>query len=282
MPELVSQSSFLLFVSLRLIVEASFPLIHCHSGVREGRIEVVVALFEALICRSGETVCGTNTGFMTKYLAILISLIAVSVTVLNVAGFSICGFGRRQAPFMSAKVSHDDYDPESKRIVVFGSTGRTGKKVVERLFNQSSAWPVSKVVCPVRNMPRARALFGPESFRLSLVPCDLESDNFETFVEVLNGADAVVVCSSYTPKEGSLPNLKGSKLIDNLATKRLIDACVAAGVSKVVMVSSLLTNGLNAGQLFNPQYLLLNAFGGVLIQKVCPMSFLADLQSIVK
>jgi hypothetical protein len=56
--------------------------------------------------------------------------------------------------------------------------------------------------------------------------------------------------------------LKGSYKVDNLGAKRVIDSCVEAKVQKVVLVSSLLTNGFRAGQFLNPQYLLLNAFGG--------------------
>jgi hypothetical protein len=56
--------------------------------------------------------------------------------------------------------------------------------------------------------------------------------------------------------------LKGSYKVDNLGAKRIIDACVGAKIPKVILVSSLLTNGFRAGQVFNPQYLLLNAFGG--------------------
>ena len=59
-----------------------------------------------------------------------------------------------------------------------------------------------------------------------------------------------------------MPDLKGSYKIDNLAAKRIIDSCVYANVPKVVLISSLLTNGFKAGQFLNPQYLLLNAFGG--------------------
>ena len=49
--------------------------------------------------------------------------------------------------------------------------------------------------------------------------------------------------------------------------RRLIDACVDARVRKFVLCSSLLTNGPAAGQLLNPQFLLLNAFGGLLTIK---------------
>jgi len=59
----------------------------------------------------------------------------------------------------------------------------------------------------------------------------------------------------------------GAYDIDYLGTKKIIDACVDEGVGKYVLVSSILANGISAGQGLNPQYLLLNAFGGVLFWK---------------
>lgn len=55
--------------------------------------------------------------------------------------------------------------------------------------------------------------------------------------------------------------------IDLLGTNKLVDAAIAAGVPKLVLVSSLLTNGLEAGQALNRNYILLNLFGGVFIAK---------------
>lgn len=66
----------------------------------------------------------------------------------------------------------------------------------------------------------------------------------------------------FYPGGTSLPDLKGSYKVDNLGAKRIIDSCVKGNVRKVVLVSSLLSNGFRAGQFLNPQYLLLNAFGG--------------------
>ena len=68
-------------------------------------------------------------------------------------------------------------------------------------------------------------------------------------------------CFSFTGGKGG-PDFKGSYKVDNLAAKRIIDSCVKGNVPKVVLISSLLTNGFRAGQFLNPQYLLLNAFGG--------------------
>ena len=53
----------------------------------------------------------------------------------------------------------------------------------------------------------------------------------------------------------------------------LVDAAVAQKVGKFVLMSSLLTNGAAVGQAWNPGYVFLNLFGGVLTQKlvVCPL-----------
>ena len=59
--------------------------------------------------------------------------------------------------------------------------------------------------------------------------------------------------------------MQGSYKTDNLAAKRIIDSCVDGNVPKVVLISSLLTNGFRAGQFLNPQYLLLNTFGGTCV-----------------
>ena len=51
-------------------------------------------------------------------------------------------------------------------------------------------------------------------------------------------------------------------------TLHLVDAAKRAGVKKFVLMSSLLTNGRDAGQGTNPNFVVLNLFGGVLDQKL--------------
>ena len=51
-------------------------------------------------------------------------------------------------------------------------------------------------------------------------------------------------------------------------TIALVDAAKKQGVSKFVLMSSLLTNGAAKGQGFNPTFLALNVFGGVLSKKL--------------
>ena len=48
----------------------------------------------------------------------------------------------------------------------------------------------------------------------------------------------------------------------------MVDAAKKAGVKKFVLMSSLLTNGRAAGQGANPNFVILNLFGGVLDEKL--------------
>lgn len=51
-------------------------------------------------------------------------------------------------------------------------------------------------------------------------------------------------------------------------TKNLVDAAKMAGVGSFVLVSSLLTNAKAVGQGSNPNYVVLQLFGGVLEEKL--------------
>ncbi|EFJ47453.1 hypothetical protein VOLCADRAFT_105164 [Volvox carteri f. nagariensis] len=108
-------------------------------------------------------------------------------------------------------------------VFVAGSTGRTGRRVVEQLRRAGFL-----VRAGVRSPEKALALgFG--------------ADRGITIVE----ADVT----------------KGG-------TINLVNAALGSGVNKFVLVSSLLTNAAAVGQATNLNYLFLNLFGGVLIQKL--------------
>ena len=84
-----------------------------------------------------------------------------------------------------------------KRFVVFGSSGKTGSAIVQRLLSENV--PDRQIICPVRNMAKARAVLGPESKSLSVLPCDLNVDEKEKYLSIVSGADAVIICSAYSP-----------------------------------------------------------------------------------
>lgn len=148
--------------------------------------------------------------------------------------------------------------PVAKRVVVFGATGKTGQRVVSNL----QEIPNTEVICAVRSLPKGRSIFGPDTGTLSLLPCDLTADSPAKIASIVKGADACVCAFG-----NSSPSLNGAFEVDYKGTIKTINACIDARVEKYVMISSLLTNGLQSGQLLNPQFLLLNAFGGVLLWK---------------
>ena len=59
-----------------------------------------------------------------------------------------------------------------------------------------------------------------------------------------------------------------------MGTCKLIDAAKAAGIKKVVMVSSILTNGRAWGQEKSPGFVVTNAFGNVLDEKLVAENYL--------
>jgi uncharacterized protein YbjT (DUF2867 family) len=67
---------------------------------------------------------------------------------------------------------------------------------------------------------------------------------------------------------------KAAHEVDNLGTCRLVDAAKRAGVKKIVMVSSILTNGRNWGQADSPGFIVTNAFGNVLDEKLVAENYL--------
>lgn len=56
--------------------------------------------------------------------------------------------------------------------------------------------------------------------------------------------------------------------VDCTGTMRIVDAARELGIKRMVLVTSILTNGAAWGQAFNPAYVGLNLFGLVLIAKL--------------
>jgi nucleoside-diphosphate-sugar epimerase len=133
--------------------------------------------------------------------------------------------------------------------VVFGGTGRTGKIVTEKCLNDPRS---SSVTCAVKDMSKARRLFGRDTERLSLVPCDLSQDSSAKMRNIVRGADTVICAAGYTTLSSLDPF--GALKVDSIGTRKLIDACIDTKVSRFILLSSLLTNGLVAGQLLEEFY----------------------------
>lgn len=70
---------------------------------------------------------------------------------------------------------------------------------------------------------------------------------------------------------------KAAHEVDNLGTIKLIDAAKASGsITKIVLVSSILTNGRGWGQEKSPGFVMTNAFGNALDEKLVAENYLRN------
>lgn len=174
---------------------------------------------------------------------------------------------------------------ESKKVVVAGATGQTGRRILERLAGQ----PGLTVVGGVRNIDKASKTLSESSTvvrgamvqkvgsvntaGVDLKRIDVVQDSVDSIAESLAGATGLVIATGFIPGNPLKMNAE-AHLVDNVGTIRLIDAAKKAGVKKVVMVSSILTNGRNWGQEKSPGFVITNAFGQVLDEKIIAENYL--------
>jgi len=174
---------------------------------------------------------------------------------------------------------------DAKKVVVAGATGQTGRRVLERLASQ----PGLSVVAGVRNVDKAEKALSESSTvvrgamvqkvgsidtsGVELKHLDVVKDSVDDIAKTLEGADALVICTGFIPGNPLKMNEEAHK-VDNVGTCNLVDAAKKAGVKKVVMVSSILTNGRNWGQEKSPGFVVTNAFGNVLDEKIVAENYL--------
>jgi len=99
------------------------------------------------------------------------------------------------------------------------------------------------------------------------------SDSTDSMASALAGAQSLVIAVGFIPGN-PLKMTEAAHAVDNVGTCKLIDAAKAAGVKKVVLVSSILTNGRNWGQEKSPGFVVTNAFGKVLDEKIVAENYL--------
>jgi len=108
---------------------------------------------------------------------------------------------------------------------------------------------------------------------VSLAQLDVVKNSVPQLTTTLTGADALVIATGFVPGNPFQMG-KEAHLVDNVGTIALVDAAKAAGVKKVVLVSSILTNGRAWGQEKSPGFVVTNAFGGVLDEKIVAENYL--------
>lgn len=170
-------------------------------------------------------------------------------------------------------------------VVVAGATGQTGRRVLERLVDQGRY----QVVAGVRSVDKAikslsesstvirgamvQKVASVETSALDLRHLDVVQDSVGDIAATLQGADSLIIAVGFVPGN-PLKMSAAAHDVDNVGTCRLIDAAKQAGVKKVVLVSSILTNGRAWGQEKSPGFVVTNAFGGVLDEKIVAENYL--------
>ena len=174
---------------------------------------------------------------------------------------------------------------EPTKVVVAGATGQTGRRVLERLAGK----PGLAVIGGVRNVDSAQKSLAESSTvirgamvqqvasvdtsAVELKHLDVVKDSVSDLAATLQGADAMIITTGFVPSNPFEMNA-AAHAVDNVGTCKLVDAAKAAGIKKIVMVSSILTNGRNWGQEKSPGFVVTNAFGNVLDEKIVAENYL--------
>jgi len=174
----------------------------------------------------------------------------------------------------------------TSKVVVAGATGQTGRRILERLAKAGNL----EVVGGVRNVDKAMASLGESSTvvrgamvqqvasvdtsAVNLKRLDVVKDSVDDLATSMAGAESLVIATGFIPGNPLKMNAAAHD-VDNIGTIKLIDAAMKTGtVKKIVMVSSILTNGRNWGQEKSAGFVITNAFGNVLDEKLVAENYL--------
>jgi len=154
------------------------------------------------------------------------------------------------------------------KVFVAGATGNTGKRAVDYLKNK---YPDVKIIAGVRSLEKAKKL-GIADGNVELVQFDVTSPE-KDLEKAVSGVDAVICATGFVPGN-PFEFSKLAHAVDNEGTIKLVDAAKNTGVKKFVLISSILTNGREIGQEKNPGFVITNAFGGALDEKLVAEKYL--------
>jgi len=174
---------------------------------------------------------------------------------------------------------------EPKVVAVAGATGQTGRRVLERLVAKKGL----TVIGGVRDIAKAEKALSTSSTQVrgamldkvaavdasavQFRTLDVEKMPIKALVESLKGADSLVIATGFVPGNPFKMNA-AAHAVDNLGTIALVDAAKEAGVKKVVLVTSILTDAGEWGQKGSAGYKITNAFGNVLEEKLVAEKYL--------
>ena len=185
----------------------------------------------------------------------------------------------------------EEIPPGEQTVVVAGASGKTGTQVVRALLSRgynvvAGVRNPSRYVDPQPSTPTDAQVAEPPALGLQDVVLQEQRDGGRRLrverLDVTSGvaelasllgktnASFVVCATGFRPSAQTLLGIQDTpKLVDNIGTSNLVDACLANRdrVKGFVLVSSLLTNAPAVGEASNPNYLFLNLLGGVLDEK---------------
>ncbi|KAL3757087.1 hypothetical protein ACHAWU_002926 [Discostella pseudostelligera] len=200
-------------------------------------------------------------------------------------------------PIYPASAAADD--AVSGTVVVAGATGQTGKRILDRLLSTSAS--SAKIIAGVRNVDKAMNALSSSSstvkdalankaveFRSmddtfnfvsicsNAIVYTVANDSVESLASTLSSATSLVIAIGFVPSN-PLQMAKAAHEVDNLGTIKLIDAAKASGtINKIVLITSILTNGRGWGQEKSPGFVMTNAFGNVLDEKLVAENYLRN------
>jgi len=174
-----------------------------------------------------------------------------------------------------------------KTVVVAGATGQTGRRCLQRL----AAMPGVTSIGGVRDPAKAAKKLAESKIEIrgamiekgaaidassvDLKGLDVEKNSAQELAATLQGTDGLIIAVGFVPGNPFKMDA-AARAVDNIGTVKLIDAAKAAGVRKVVLVSSILTDAGAWGQLNSAGYQVTNAFGHVLEEKLVAEKYLRN------
>ena len=211
---------------------------------------------------------------------------------LRLAGPVASAFGRREFTVGAAALAAICQQPQPaladgdvKTVVVAGATGQTGRRCLERLAKMEGVTAIGGVRNPEKAAKKLaeskieiRGAMIQQGAAIDASAVELRGIDVETLgvgelTASLKGADGLVIAVGFVPGN-PFKMTAAAAAVDNVGTVKLIDAAKAAGVKKVVLVSSILTDAGAWDQLDSAGYKVTNAFGQVLEAKLVAEKYL--------
>ena len=153
---------------------------------------------------------------------------------------------------------------DAPRVLVVGATGQTGALVVREL---SRAGRARAIVAGARSAAKATKLGLDALPGVEILDGVDVTRGVDALALAFEGFDVVVVATGFVPGNPLKMNA-AARAVDNEGVCAVADAAKRANVKRVVLISSILTNGPGFGAQDTAGYKITNAFGRVLEEKL--------------